>query len=125
MAARNSKRPRKQAGRKPTGSDAAIELGSLRADIDAVDEKLHELLNQRARLAQSAGISKHQDGHTVDFYRPEREAEVLRRRVLIGASVRFQHQARRQHPVDRTQPLDQRLIGRALGIEQREGKLTE
>ena len=27
----------------------------------------------------SAGISKHQDGHTVDFYRPEREAEVLRR----------------------------------------------
>ena len=32
-------------------------------------DKLHLLLNQRARLAQRAGISKHQDGHTVDFYR--------------------------------------------------------
>ena len=40
---------------------------------------MHSWLNQRARLAQQAGISKHADGHTVDFYRPEREAEVLRR----------------------------------------------
>jgi chorismate mutase/prephenate dehydratase len=54
-------------------------LSDLRARIDTVDEQLHELLNQRARLAQQAGISKHSDGHTVDFYRPEREAEVLRR----------------------------------------------
>ncbi|HEX2790637.1 MAG TPA: prephenate dehydratase [Steroidobacteraceae bacterium] len=63
----------------PTPRPAAADLGSLRADIDAVDEQLHALLNQRARLAQRAGISKHEDGHTVDFYRPEREAEVLRR----------------------------------------------
>jgi len=54
-------------------------LASLRAQIDAVDERLHALINERARLAQRAGISKHQDGHTVDFYRPEREAEVLRK----------------------------------------------
>ena len=88
MARRSSKRTsmdpaRKQPSRKhrarqePKGT--AIALGSLRADIDAVDEQLHELLNRRARLAQSAGISKHKDGHTVDYYRPEREAEVLRR----------------------------------------------
>jgi chorismate mutase/prephenate dehydratase len=57
----------------------ALSLESLRAQIDAVDEQLHALLNERARLAQRAGISKHADGHTVDFYRPEREAEVLRR----------------------------------------------
>src|SRR3984957_6795961 len=57
----------------------APDLEALRSDIDAVDERLHELLNERARLAQRAGISKHHDGHTVDFYRPEREAEVLRR----------------------------------------------
>ena len=78
MAARSSKRTTKP----PAGKDrrgAGTGLGTLRADIDAVDEKLHELLNERARLAQRAGISKHQDGHTVDFYRPEREAEVLRR----------------------------------------------
>ena len=29
-------------------------------------------------LARQVGISKHADGHTVDFYRPEREAQVLR-----------------------------------------------
>ncbi len=58
---------------------AALDLTSLRRRIDAVDEQLHALLNERARLAQQAGISKHRDGHTVDFYRPEREAEVLRR----------------------------------------------
>jgi chorismate mutase / prephenate dehydratase len=83
MATRNIRRKKKRAAPstrkapdpKPPGSD----LGTLRADIDAVDEQLHALLNQRARLAQRAGISKHEDGHTVDFYRPEREAEVLRR----------------------------------------------
>jgi len=51
----------------------------MRARIDAVDEQIHRLINERARLAQQVGISKHADGHTVDFYRPEREAEVLRR----------------------------------------------
>ena len=54
------------------------DLNDLRSKIDAVDEKLHALISQRAQLAQQAGISKHADGHTVDFYRPEREAEVLR-----------------------------------------------
>ena len=29
-------------------------------------------------MAQQVGLSKHKDGHTVDFYRPEREAQVLR-----------------------------------------------
>jgi chorismate mutase / prephenate dehydratase len=65
-------------GGKPSRASAG-ELRTLRAAIDAVDEQLHGLLNERARLAQRAGISKHRDGHTVDFYRPEREAEVLRR----------------------------------------------
>jgi chorismate mutase/prephenate dehydratase len=77
MASRRSPKPRR---RNPSSSArAAASLGDLRSQIDAVDEQLHALLNQRARLAQQAGISKHADGHTVDFYRPEREAEVLRR----------------------------------------------
>ena len=67
------------AARRQRRGVASADLDALRADIDAVDEQLHALLNQRARLAQRAGISKHEDGHTVDFYRPEREAEVLRR----------------------------------------------
>ena len=39
---------------------------------------IHALINERAQLARQVGISKHADGHTVDFYRPEREAQVLR-----------------------------------------------
>ena len=46
--------------------------------IDSVDAQLHALINERALLAQQVGVSKHAAGHTVDFYRPEREAQVLR-----------------------------------------------
>jgi len=59
---------------KPAGPD----LGEVRLRIDAVDEKIHALINDRARLAQLVGISKTRDGRTVDFYKPEREAQVLR-----------------------------------------------
>jgi chorismate mutase/prephenate dehydratase len=54
------------------------QLEAVRARIDAVDEHLHRLINERARLAQQVGISKTGAGRTVDFYRPEREAQVLR-----------------------------------------------
>jgi chorismate mutase/prephenate dehydratase len=65
--------------RKSSGqAGAKAPLAQLRAEINAVDEQLQELLNRRALLAQQVGISKHADGHTVDFYRPEREAQVLR-----------------------------------------------
>ena len=71
------KAKRKQAKR-GTGGKPAPELGRIRARIDEVDAALQELLSERAQLAQRVGISKHSDGRTVDFYRPEREAEVLR-----------------------------------------------
>jgi chorismate mutase/prephenate dehydratase len=54
----------------------ALEL--IRERIDTIDAELHGLINERALLAQQVGISKHAAGHTVDFYRPEREAQVLR-----------------------------------------------
>src|ERR1700730_13798964 len=53
------------------------ELEEVRGRIDAVDEQIHGLINESARLAQQVGISK-SSGRTVDFYRPEREAQVLR-----------------------------------------------
>ena len=59
-------------------SGAATDLAAVRGRIDAVDEQLQKLLNERARLAQQVGISKSAEGRTVDFYRPEREAQVLR-----------------------------------------------
>ena len=57
---------------------AATDLGDIRNRIDAIDARIHALLNERARFAQQVGISKSASGAAVDFYRPEREAEVLR-----------------------------------------------
>src|SRR5712692_1996717 len=53
-------------------------LGNIRNSIDAIDPRIHALLNERARFAQLVGISKSSSGKAVDFYRPEREADVLR-----------------------------------------------
>src|SRR4249920_2808878 len=64
--------------RKPAKRAQTPKLEELRDSIDAVDAQIHALISERARLAREAGISKHQDGHTVDYYRPEREAQVLR-----------------------------------------------
>ena len=63
------------AGAKPLRAD----LEAVRARIDAVDEEIHRFISERARLAQQVGISKAAGGRAVDFYRPEREAQVLRR----------------------------------------------
>ncbi len=61
------------------GLPDTTKLEAVRGRIDAVDEQIHRLISERAKLAQQVGISKSRDGHTVDFYRPEREAQVLRR----------------------------------------------
>ncbi|HET7204057.1 MAG TPA: prephenate dehydratase [Steroidobacteraceae bacterium] len=53
-------------------------LDEIRERIDSVDGQLHALINERAWLAQQVGVSKHASGQIVDFYRPEREAQVLR-----------------------------------------------
>jgi chorismate mutase / prephenate dehydratase len=72
MARNGDNRQKRAVGRAP------LDLGKVRSQIDAIDEKIHALINDRARLAQQVGISKTQEGKTVDFYRPEREAQVLR-----------------------------------------------
>ena len=68
----------KKSRRKPAAVKARPELAEIRQRIDAVDAELQRLLNERAGLAQKVGISKHTSGRTIDFYRPEREAQVLR-----------------------------------------------
>jgi chorismate mutase/prephenate dehydratase len=77
-ARRSGKGARGRAKADPAAVPAKPDLAEVRRRIDAIDEQLHALLNERARHAQQVGISKHASGHTVDFYRPEREAEVLR-----------------------------------------------
>ena len=65
------------AAKKP--GDGATDLGAIRERIDAIDEQIQSLINERARFAQQVGISKGELAAAVDYYRPEREADVLRR----------------------------------------------
>ena len=85
------KAPVRSAGSRRAAPDAVTKkpaLESIRARIDGIDTELHALINERARLAQQVGISKHAAGHTVDFYRPEREAQVLRMAIERNRSER-------------------------------------
>lgn len=80
------KKPRKRAKKRPeTGKSSSgpeagksADLLALRDQIDAVDAKIHELINERARCAQQVAVAKGGDARSVNFFRPEREAQVLR-----------------------------------------------
>jgi chorismate mutase / prephenate dehydratase len=50
-------------------------LKALRARIDAIDDSLLKLLSERAQIAQEVGRTKRGE----KIYRPEREAEIIRR----------------------------------------------
>ncbi|HNL36101.1 MAG TPA: chorismate mutase, partial [Agitococcus sp.] len=53
-------------------------LPELRQKIDALDEQIQLLINQRAVCAQQvAEVKKAEDPTITSFYRPEREAQVL------------------------------------------------
>ena len=54
-------------------------LAGVRADIDRIDGDILRLLNERARCAQRVGEIKAEFGDAGFIYRPEREAQVLRR----------------------------------------------
>lgn len=54
-------------------------LESVRARIDAIDDDLLRLINERARAAQEVARIKREAGEDGDFYRPVREMEVLNR----------------------------------------------
>ena len=54
-------------------------IGELRVMIDAVDDELLLLLNRRAALTMEVGEVKRVSGAATEFYRPEREARILRR----------------------------------------------
>ena len=54
------------------------DLAEIRRRINSIDEQLQSLINERAKIAQQVGTAKGDLGSAVDYYRPEREAEVLR-----------------------------------------------
>jgi len=53
-------------------------LIDVRQKIDALDAKIQSLISDRARLASAVRESKGQLENAVEYYRPEREAQVLR-----------------------------------------------
>ena len=56
----------------------APDLAEIRKRINEVDVRIQALINERATIAQQVGVAKGELGSAVDYYRPEREAEVLR-----------------------------------------------
>ncbi len=53
-------------------------LAEIRQRIDEIDKSLQELISERASCAAQVAKVKQQQGETGHFYRPEREAQVLR-----------------------------------------------
>lgn len=78
---------KKKPGGKPkakspkTASKPALDLAEVRAEIDGIDRRIEELISERARWAQQVGRAKGKLAAAVDYYRPEREAQVLRQVV--------------------------------------------
>jgi chorismate mutase/prephenate dehydratase len=54
------------------------ELRQIRECIDDLDRRIQELVNERARCAQQVARVKADAGEEASFYRPEREAAILR-----------------------------------------------
>lgn len=61
------------------GIEQLTNLNDLRQRIDAIDGELLSLISARARCAQQVAAVKLSEDPNAVFYRPEREAQVLRR----------------------------------------------
>ena len=54
-------------------------LEKIRADIDSLDKRILDLISDRAGLAQEIAKIKMTSSESFEFYRPEREAQILRK----------------------------------------------
>jgi len=68
-------------------------LSELRDKIDAIDKQILELINQRAICAMEVAKTKMAEGEHNCFYRPDREALVLRRIVELNQGPLSNHTA--------------------------------
>jgi chorismate mutase len=110
---------RHEAGAEPLPPDTATALAPLRARIDAIDQEIVALLNERAQIALEIGRAKQATGRRT-VRDAAREAEVLERvtsasaglfpepelvglyRKLIAATRRVQHAQKRGAAVSPT-----------------------
>ncbi len=61
-----------------TTTPRAEALDEVRARIDGIDRQIQELIQERARFAGQVGKAKGPLKAAIDYYRPEREAQVMR-----------------------------------------------
>jgi len=80
----------------------------LRSRIDAVDERLLGLLNERARLAGEVGELKRALHPEAPFYAPTREREVVARLVALNPGP---------FPTEALRPVFQEIMGACLSLE--------
>lgn len=72
------------AATKPSSGNALAakpDLLAVRAQIDGIDREIQTLIAERAQFARQVGRAKGKLAAAVEYYRPEREAQVLRRVV--------------------------------------------
>jgi chorismate mutase/prephenate dehydratase len=86
----------------------ATDLDELRRAIDAVDDRLLGLLNERARLVRSVAAWK--EAHARPFYVPERERQVIDR---LGADNSG------PFPTEAIAPVFREIMSACLSLEQR------
>lgn len=72
-------KPAKPARTAKPAADPAIDLAAARERIDGIDRQIQELIAERARWARQVGKAKGPLKAAIDYYRPERESQVLRR----------------------------------------------
>ncbi len=63
------------------GSGSSNDLQATRERIDAIDRQIQELISERARWARQVGLAKGAVQAAAEYYRPERESQVLRQIV--------------------------------------------
>lgn len=81
ISQKTASRPKKVVPSKGAQPSASPALSEVRARIDDIDLRIQQLIAERARWAHQVGKAKGKLAAAVDYYRPEREAQVLRRVV--------------------------------------------
>jgi chorismate mutase/prephenate dehydratase len=84
------------------------DLAALRARIDALDERILELLNERARVASEVGELKRAAQPEAPFHAPAREREILARLEALSAGP---------FPKDALRHVFQEIMSACLSLE--------
>jgi chorismate mutase/prephenate dehydratase len=78
-ASKSKSKPKSPAAAKATKpAPAKPDLSEVRTRIDGIDRSIQNLIAERAEWAQQVGKAKGPLKAAIDYYRPEREAQVLR-----------------------------------------------